>query len=157
MKFGSAYFTVEAALVFPFAMGTLLFVVYMLLFQYDRCLMEQDVGVMALRGSGTGEEGMEELREMLEKSAKELYLDKYAVWKMTAFEMRLERNRFSVTGKGELAFPAPGWNFWSGQNVWAAERTFSFGRISSTDFVRLCRRVGTQQKTEDNKKEIAER
>ena len=47
----NAYFTVEAALVVPVVMGTMLFVIYMLLFQYNRCLMEQDIGAMVIWGS----------------------------------------------------------------------------------------------------------
>ena len=42
MKRVSAYMTVEAALIIPIVMGSILFVVYMMLFQYNRCLLEQD-------------------------------------------------------------------------------------------------------------------
>ena len=51
MKGKNAYFTVEAALVFSITISVILFVVYLLLFQYDRCLLEQDMGAMALWGS----------------------------------------------------------------------------------------------------------
>lgn len=52
MEKKNAYFTVEAALVLPIVIAALLFVIYMMLFQYDRCLLEQDMGAIALWGSG---------------------------------------------------------------------------------------------------------
>ena len=140
-----------------FPIGVLLFVVYMLLFQYDRCLMEQDVGALALWGSCVEAENAEELKLMLENRVKKLYMDKYAVWKMTVFDARLEKNYFSVTGEGELTFPAPGWNFWSGEDVWKAKKICTLRRISPTEFVRLCRRVQVQQGTQKTGEENVER
>lgn len=150
----NAYFTVEAALVFPYVTGILLFVVYMLLFQYDRCLLEQDVGAAALWGSCAEAEGPEALEQMIEKRVKDLYQDKYAAWKMEAFEAKLERNRFTVTGSGALTFPVSAWNFWSGKNIWETEKKCSFRRISPTEFVRLCRKARQQEKTEKTQKEM---
>lgn len=51
MEKKNAYFTVEAALVLPIVIAALLFVIYMMLFQYDRCLLEQDMGAIALWGA----------------------------------------------------------------------------------------------------------
>lgn len=145
----NAYFTVEAALVFPVALGTVLFIVYMLLFQYDRCLMEQDLGALALWGSRVKAEDSEELQELVRKRISEMYRDKYVVWKMLALDVKLEHNRFAVTGKGQLTFPVPDLNFWNGSNVWEAETDYRFWRISPVDFVRLCNRVKTWRGTED--------
>lgn len=152
----NAYFTVEAALILPVALGTVLFIVYMLLFQYDRCLMEQDLGALALWGSRVKAEDSGELQNMIQKRTNEIYKDKYAVWKMLALDVKLEHNRFAVAGKGRLAFPVPGINFWSRDNVWEAEADYRFWRISQVDFVRLCNRVKTWWRAEDDK-EDAER
>lgn len=144
-----AYFTVEAALVFPVALGTVLFIVYMLLFQYDRCLMEQDMGALALWGSRVDAESPEKLQELIQKRANEIYRDKYAAWKMLAMDVKLEHNRFAVTGKGQLAFPVSGINFWNKDNIWEAEAEYGFWRISPVDFVRLCNRVKSWWETEE--------
>lgn len=148
MKIHNAYFTVEAALVFPVALGTVLFIVYMLLFQYDRCLMEQDMGALALWGSRVQAEDSEELRRLIRKRTNEIYMDKYAVWKMLALDVKLEHNRFEVTGKGQLTFPVPGMNFWNSDNVWEAEADYHFWRVSPVDFVRLCNRIRGWLETE---------
>ncbi len=149
MKDQNGYFTVEAALVFPVALGTVLFVVYMMLFQYDRCLLEQDLGALALWGSQAEAESEAELKTLLQKRTADMYWDKYAVWEMNTLDVRLEKNRISVTGEGQLTFPVPGINFWNRDNVWEAEAAYSFWRISPVDFVRLCNRAKTWQGTED--------
>ncbi len=145
----NGYFTVEAAMVFPVALGTVLFIVYMLIFQYDRCLLEQDMGALALWGSRVRAESSAELRSLIQKKTNEIYKDKYAVWKMLVLDVKLENNRFTATGKGQLAFPVPGMNFWNRENVWTAEAEYRFWRILPTDFVRLCNRVKTWWETED--------
>ena len=43
-----AYFTVEASLVMPVVIGSVIFVICFLLYWYNRCLMEQDLSVMAV-------------------------------------------------------------------------------------------------------------
>ena len=47
-KKAGAYLTVEAALILPMVLGVIILVIYLLFFQYDRCLMEQNVGKLAL-------------------------------------------------------------------------------------------------------------
>ena len=135
----NAYFTVEAALVFPTALGTVLFIVYMLLFQYDRCLMEQDLGALALWGSRVEAEDSEELQNLIQKRIRE----------MLALDVKLEHGRFAAAGKGQLAVPFPDMKFWNRDNVWGAEAHYSFWRISSVDFVRLCNKVKIVWGTED--------
>lgn len=45
-----AYFTIEAACVFPLVLGIQMLLVYALFFQYDKCLSEQDVILTAYLG-----------------------------------------------------------------------------------------------------------
>ena len=67
MKKENAYMTVEAALLFPFVIGSILFVIYMLFFQYDRCLLDQDMGAMALWGSTIQNSDTEALEAEIQK------------------------------------------------------------------------------------------
>ena len=41
----NAYFTVEAALIIPLVLGILVFLIFIMFYQYDRCLLEQDIGI----------------------------------------------------------------------------------------------------------------
>lgn len=140
MKKENAYFTVEAALVFPMVISVILFVIYMLIFQYDRCLLEQDLGAMALWGSRVETPSGVSLEDLTRQRVAAMYREKYAVWQITALDASLERNCFSVEGAGQLTFPLPGWNFWSRKNVWSTEADYHYDRVSPVTFVRLCHR-----------------
>lgn len=137
----NAYFTVEAALVLPIVIGVILFVIYTMLFQYDRCLLEQDIGAIALWGSLVEASDTAELERRAQERMAGLYKEKYMAWRITRLEASLNRNRFSVEGVGQLTFPAPGWNFWNRDNVWETKADYGYSRISPVTFIRLCRRI----------------
>lgn len=138
MKERNAYFTVEAALVFPVVISVLLFVVYMLLFQYDRCLLEQDLGGIAMYGSILEDTDTGALEQKAARRISELYREKYAAWRITALDASFGQNKFSVQGSGQLTFPMPGWNLWSHENVWGTTADYSYSRLSPVTFIRLC-------------------
>ena len=117
MKNADAYFTVEAALVLPVLMGAILFVIYILFFQYDRCLLEQDLGAMALWGSRLEESGQERLEEKVQERVRGLYKEKYMAWDFAVLEASLEKNTFSAKGAGRVNFPLPGWDFCGVGNI----------------------------------------
>lgn len=144
MKEKNAYFTVEAALVLPIVIGALLFVIYTLLFQYDRCLLEQDLGAIALWGSLAKASDTAELEQMAQARIASLYRDKYVAWKITKLEVALDKNRFSVEGAGRLTFPAAGWKFWNGGDVWETGANYRCSRISPVSFIRLCHKFERQ-------------
>ena len=133
--------TVEAALVLPMAIGVILFVLYMLLFQYNRCLLEQDLGAMALWGSRVEFLEISDLEQMTQERIAGMYLDKYVAWEITELNASLQRNSFSVKGGAQLTFPVPGWNFWSVENVWGSRAEYSYDRLSPVTFIRLCRKL----------------
>ena len=43
-----AYFTVEAACVIPIMLGVTILIISLMIYQYDRCLLEQDVSLYIL-------------------------------------------------------------------------------------------------------------
>lgn len=134
-----AYLTVEAALVLPIMITIILFIVYMLLFQYDRCLLEQDLGAMALWGSSVEEEDGKSLEEMARERMRALYKDKYAAWSFTSLEARLEKNRFAARGSAHLALPIWDMGKWRNESIWRTEAEYGYRRLSPAAFIRLCR------------------
>ena len=140
MKNRNAYFTVEAALVLPIVIGAMLFVIYTMLFQYDRCLLEQDIGAMALWGSLVETSDTEQLEQKTRERMAALYREKYMAWRITRLDASLDGNRFRVEGAGQLTFPVPGWNFWNGDNVWGTQASYGYGRLSPVTFIRLSHR-----------------
>ncbi len=141
MREKNAYFTVEAALVIPVVISVMLFVIYMLLFQYNRCLLEQDMGALTLWGSSMEGDDAAALEEKTRERMHGIYMDKYVVWEITELKAELQKNKFMVKGAGQLIFPFPGWNFWSAENVWGAEAEYSGERLSPVTFIRLCRGI----------------
>jgi len=141
LKKENAYFTVEAALILPVVLGTLFLVIYLLLFQYNRCLMEQDLGALAMWGSSVEAADAASLEEKTKMRMAEMYREKYVAWEFTTLDVALEKNSFCADGTGRLAFPVPGINFWSAENVWKTESRYSFRRMSPAAFIRLCRRA----------------
>lgn len=136
-----AYFTVEAALVLPFAMGALLLTIFLFIFQYDRCLMEQDAGLLVLYAGTLEAEDGEEAALLINEKASEIYWDKYVAWEMEKLQVIWEKNEVRVEGEGKLTFPVPGWNFYNEKNVWRAKVLRSAVRFSPVDFIRVYRRI----------------
>ncbi|MCR4904398.1 MAG: hypothetical protein K6A23_16190 [Butyrivibrio sp.] len=66
-----AYFTVEAALVIPMAIGTMVFIIYTCFYLYGRCILTQDIYIMSFRASQiTKEMGTTPQNYVLENSEK---------------------------------------------------------------------------------------
>lgn len=155
----NAYFTVEAALVVPMVISTILFIIYMLFFQYDRCLMEQDMGALIIWGCSVESSDEEKFKESIRERIQGIYQEKYVAWEMTTLRTRLQQNNFSVEAEGKLTFPFAEWNFWDVENVWGAEVSYSCQRLSPLAFIRLCRKIHyefneTDQDTEQNEQYV---
>lgn len=137
-----AYFTVEAAFVMPVVFSIFLAMIYLFLYQYDRCLLEQDMGSLVLWGNAVPAESARELEEQLRHRASGIYHDKYFAWTTTDIDIELERKCIVVTGKGHLTFPLPGWNIWNHDNVWEAEVGYRSEKISPVFFIRQYHKLG---------------
>ena len=140
-KFVEAYFVVEAALVLPLAISAIMLAVGLFVFQFDRCLMEQDMAAQALRGAVTEAESTEKLTEKMQMQTAELYRDKYVAWDLIMMEINLKRGIVEAVGQGEFRFSLPGWNLWNKENIWEAKALYKAHRIVPVDFIRNCRKV----------------
>lgn len=140
-KLLQAYFTLEASLLLPFVLGIILMIVYLWFFQYDRCLLEQDMGALALRGSASVLEEKETRMRWLEGQEKKREKEKYVGWEEGNVEMKLEKNILKVEGSGRVRFPFSGMNFWREATVWEAEAAYENRITSPVLFVRTCRKL----------------
>ncbi|MDE7271307.1 MAG: pilus assembly protein [Acetatifactor sp.] len=140
MKRTNAYFTVEAALVFPIVLGVVLFTIYLLFFQYDRCLLEQSAGVLAMRGCTLQiTDGEELVRELQSQSREE---DRgWLAWSMEDAVISLKRNCVTVQRSGELKFPFRGFLSGWGNCVWKCSAARESHRIKPVNFIRNCRKI----------------
>ena len=144
MKNENAYFTVEAALVLPLIMSAMLLEIYLFCFQYDRCLLEQDMGSLVLWSSAAAAENAGDTMKtnaLMQLRAADIYQEKYVAWKTTGIDVRLEKNRISVLGSGELTFPVPGWNLWNDSSLWKTDASFLKSRLSPVFYIRQYHKV----------------
>lgn len=99
-----AYFTVEAALILPAAISIILFVIYVMIFQYDRCLLEQDIGALALRGSISSLESRA-LEEEMEAEIRRIYTDKYVAFCWGETNVTTGYGKIRIAGNGKVNIP----------------------------------------------------
>lgn len=140
-KFVEAYFVVEAALILPLAISAIVLMVSLFVFQYDRCLMEQDMAAQALRGAATEAESTEKLTEKIQMQTADLYRDKYVAWDLIMMEIKLKKGIIESVSQGEFRFPLPEWNLWNRENIWEARAVYKAHRIVPVDFIRKCRKI----------------
>lgn len=135
-----AYFTVEAALLFPVVTGCILFVVYAWIFQYNRCLMELDAGALAVFGSSDWTKDREEIFRELASREKRIYKEKYVAWERGETAVKIEKNEIRITQRGRLALP----NIRVGgqaKALWETEAIYKSQIISPVFFVRTSRKI----------------
>ena len=69
-KESDAYFTIEAAILYPIILSVILLMTYLLLFQYDRCLLEQDIGKATVLSGSKWTLTKEQLNDYMQKKAR---------------------------------------------------------------------------------------
>lgn len=140
-KSQTAYFTVEAALILPFTLGVIVFLIYMMFYQYDRCLIEQDIGILALRGTLSNFADKERLLQEMQEQETKISLDKFVALQRENTKFRLSGNLVIVNGGGKVITPFPDLSFLSGQGGWQIYTEFRNQRISPALFVRTCAKL----------------
>lgn len=129
-----AYFTVEAAVLYPLVLGVIVLMIYLLFFQYDRCLLDQDMGRAAVMAGSRWMEKKEELNRQLQK--KEMFFDtsKYIAWETELPLWKLEGNHVTVEQNGRLKYPFAGMG--TEQKYWSARASFQAERNNPVVHVR---------------------
>lgn len=126
------YFTVEATLVFPIVLMSVVLVIRILFFQYNRCLMEQDIGVLAFRGSVMETKDNRERMDELEKWEEMQDVQKYLAWNRGNTKMKIERGILRVEQNGWMS--AIGYQ-------WKASRTYENRLIAPVPLIRGYRKL----------------
>ena len=152
-KYYKAYFTVEAAVLYPVVLGVVLLMTYLLFFQYDRCLLEQDMGRAAVRSGSRWMQKKEELNRQLQE--KDLFFDteKYIAWESELPVWKLEKNQVTVEQTGRMPYPFS--TITGVPEYWSAKASFQVDRSSPVDVLRNYRRYrdeteGTESEDEDS-------
>lgn len=134
----NAYLTVEATLIMVLVLPFILFLMSWMFFFYNRCLLEQESEVLALRGS-------------VWKGSKEILLDEIRIQ-----ENSLDQEKFVALNKGKLKVKIEGNKLilsqtattplWGGSlfkigGNWKIQVTSMNHRLDEIVFLRACRKV----------------
>lgn len=137
----AGYFSVEAALVFPLVIGTILLLMYLGFYQYDRCMLEFDVAAIALAGCVCEEEKREAVLDEMQQAAGELSEEKYIAWEAEEIYIEMNGNRVRASGGGNLFFTF-GFLLQKRMNsLWETEVYYENMRLDPVAFVRGYKKI----------------
>ncbi len=135
-----AYFTVEAAMVLPFALSIMLFIIYTMFFQYNRCLLDQDMGVLALRGAVMQIDDKETLTGEIKEQANQIDDRKYIMWECGEINLKLKGSQICIERKGQLKYPFSSLEI-GGYKLWKTGTKYENDRICPASFMRTWRKL----------------
>ena len=123
-----AYFTVEAACVLPIVLGVYVFLIYGMFYQYDRCLLEQDVAQQVLN----------EQWNIDQKSGE---LEQYLAFRLEDNVLKIENGKVSAHAEGTVAAPFKELMEWTNGGSWKVKASFTSVDVSPTEWIRLNRKI----------------
>ena len=129
------YFTVEAAMVMPMVLYVIMMLIYLLFFQYNRCLLELEVGTLAVRGSMVRVKNNEDRAEWLRKQDVKRDEEKYIAWQCGETQWRLERGKLWVQQQGTLKIPFA-------EEVWSVNVNYENHVSDPVSVLRYYRKMG---------------
>ena len=147
-----AFFTVEAAILYPLVLAVIVLMVYLLFFQYDRCLLDQDLGKAAVQNAGKWTLTKSGLDAYMKKETMYFDEEKYIAWEGEAARWILEKNDIVVEKAGRLKCPFSGLG--TNEKNWSAKASFRVDRSSPVFYLRRIATPGN--KTEENIEENTE-
>ena len=128
----SGYFTVEAAMVLPMVIGTIIFIIYMQLYWYDRCLMDQETAMLAIQAVNLKLENMEEIDEELTVWKEKNLTDKFVAWRQGEVVLTKQYDKIKLSRSGSLL---------TDHALWNANAQYENRLIKPASFLRLCRKL----------------
>ncbi len=99
----NAYFTVEAALIIPLTLGILIFLIFIMFYQYDRCLLEQDIGMVAFWGTTVKADDNQLLMEEVQNREANIYWEKYILFYPQDMNVSIGNGKVSVEKRGDIS------------------------------------------------------
>lgn len=133
------YFTVEATLLMPIVFYVYIFIIYMVFFQYNRCITEQDIYICALRGSRIWEENNQDIYIKTVQETAKLDGEKLIAMNSPQYSVFVGKGKVTVTAEGELDFPFAGFMNLVMSKMWLVSSQRECSSISPVRFIKNCR------------------
>lgn len=104
-----AYFTVEAALIFPIVILCIIIMIFMAFYSYDRCVAEQSAYEAALCGAGGCIKDAQEAYSNAQLAAGELIEERLFALKDFTYEVSVTADKVTVAYHCKINMPFPTW------------------------------------------------
>lgn len=138
-QMAAGYMTVEATLIIPLVMYVCISILYLGIFQYDRCLMRQDAYRAALQGSSAYRGDNRRVYNRAFRFLEDMSRDKYFA---TGFDYHIEvQGKALVTTEGYVSMPFRGIENLVKAAGWTVNGRAESNCINPVVFIRLCRKI----------------
>lgn len=139
-KTKKAYMTIEAALVFPFVLGSIVFTVYLGFYLYNAALLKQTAVIAALRGSRITDATINESKEFVNKQLEQLSAEKLLLSKERNQSVTVSFNKVEAQINMEMEVPiTEALPFF--KEVWNLETKAEAIRINPVSIIRGVRKI----------------
>ncbi len=136
----NAYFTIEAALIIPLALGILIFLIFIMFYQYDRCLLEQDIGMVAFWGATVKAQDNQILLEEMQNREANVYWKKYILFFPQDLNVSIGNGKVSVQKKGDISILFNDLATVPDLKKWEIASSYSNRRLSPKFILRIIRK-----------------
>lgn len=140
LKEEAAYFTVEAALVMPCVLAVIVTVIYLLFYQYDRCLMEQNLGLLMLEAYAAQTDDDEALMTVLQSGAEDGD-ERYLALDAGELSVSIRGRRIRLSMDGSLRYPFAGLPTGASEGTWEISAQMTGNKLSPVSFIRNYRKI----------------
>ena len=141
MRKENAYFSLEACLILPLVFYVILFMIYVGFYQYDRCLLEQDVYRMLIRAQQTRFADNQELMQKMKAEDTHWYYDKYVLCQWAEKTIEVEHGKIRIAQSGALKTGMSAFSIWNGSDSWNFRADFTGNRLCPEQTIRNCRKL----------------
>lgn len=121
------YFTVEAACIMPLMLSVYVFLIFVMFYRYDRCLLDQDVGLMAMQENAQLRGGRS--------------MDRYPAFRWKERSIKDDLGRVTAYAEGTVRMPFAQVLQWTGTGSWDISASFAKWEVEPVEWIRLYRKV----------------
>ncbi len=130
-----AFFTVEAACILPVVLGVYVFLIYGMFYQYDRCLLEQDVALLVLEEEWSAAAGTEDAISSQHGT------EEYPAFTWRGDGLVKEQGQIKAWAEGLVNMPLGGLGMRTGNGRWELEVSFSCTEVRPAEWIRLSKKI----------------
>lgn len=110
MKRLGSYFTVEAAMILPLVISIMTIMILAFIYQYDRCLMEQDVNMILIYSLAECANGKEAAEDAVRRKVQSMNINKYVAWEQDRFDIKIRGDNIEMEAEGRMPLnPVKSW------------------------------------------------